>query len=283
MDHRVDNSGVAMALGGLIPASPDNVYCGSRNPCIQALVIEINDLCIQANINRSNFWVPRSLNQIADYLNKVSTGDHYSYMLRTEVFAHLQTTFGPHAIDRFASRNNVQVYPPKYFSKFFEPEAEGIDAFSCHWKYNEQGELENNWLHPPYAMIGAAVRHLLACEAQATLIAPRWIAAPWWPNLAACRTRGHLCMVLAGKAYLSLRTSCVPSSQRDWSKILQCLSISYWKLRHFKTLMTGNDLLMISSTFWSISWQSLKIIKICFLGRLDPNHWFFVQFVLKSM
>ena len=41
MDHRVDNSGVAMALGGLIPASPDNIYGGSRNPRIQALVIEI--------------------------------------------------------------------------------------------------------------------------------------------------------------------------------------------------------------------------------------------------
>ena len=71
-------------------------------------------------------------------------------MLSPEVLTHLQTTIGLHTIDRFASRNNVQVFPPRHFSKFFEPEAEGIDAFSCHWKYNEQGELENNWLHPPY-------------------------------------------------------------------------------------------------------------------------------------
>ena len=152
MDHRVDNSGVAIALGGLIPASQDNIYGGSRNrdPRIQALVIEIDDFCVQANINRRTFWIPRSLNQIADYLNKVRTGDQYSHMLRPEVFAHLQITIGLHTIDRFASRNNVQVYPPRYFSKFFEPEAEGIDAFSCHWKYNELGELENNWLYPPY-------------------------------------------------------------------------------------------------------------------------------------
>ena len=74
--HQVDNSGVAMALGDLIPASPDKIYGGSHNPRIQALVIEIDDLYIQANIDRRTFWVPR--NQIADYLTMVSTGDHYS-------------------------------------------------------------------------------------------------------------------------------------------------------------------------------------------------------------
>ena len=36
-----------------------------------------------------------------------------------------------------------------------------------------------------------------------------------------------------------------------------------------KTVLTGNGWQMISSTFLSISWQSLKITKICFLRRLD--------------
>ena len=105
-------------------------------------------------------------------------------MLRPKVFAHLQNKFGPNTIDQFASWNNVQVYPPRYFSKFFQQEEEGVDAFLCHWKYNEPGELENNRLHPPYAMIGAVARHLLACDTQATLIAPPWIATQWWPSLA---------------------------------------------------------------------------------------------------
>ena len=33
--------------------------------------------------------------------------------------------------------------------------------------------------------------------------------------------------------------------------------------------MTGKGLLVISWTFWSISWKSLNITKICFLRRLD--------------
>ena len=46
-----------------------------------------------------------------------------------------------------------------------------------------------------------------------------------------------------------------------------------------KTLFTERGLLMILSTFWSISWQSLKITKIYFLQRLD---WNFVQRVLPK-
>ena len=52
-----------------------------------------------------------------------------------------------------------------------------------------------------------------------------------------------------------------------------------WKIKpismfvnlQLKTLLMGNGRLMISSIFWSISWQSLKITKICFLRRLDLN------------
>ena len=48
---------------------------------------------------------------------------------------------------------------------------------------------------------------------------------------------------------------------------LTSMFVNLW----LKTLMTGNDGLMFSSTFWSISssWQSLMITKICFLWRLD--------------
>ena len=82
MDHRFDNSGVAQALGGLpvLQADPDRNFGGSRNPRIQALVIEIDDVCIQFDIDRRTFWVPRSLNTVADYMSKLGAGDCYSYM-----------------------------------------------------------------------------------------------------------------------------------------------------------------------------------------------------------
>ena len=50
-----------------------------------------------------------------------------------------------------------------------------------------------------------------------------------------------------------------------------------WKIKpismfvnlQLKTLLMGNGRLMISSIFWSISWQSLKITKICFFWRIE--------------
>ena len=46
-----------------------------------------------------------------------------------------------------------------------------------------------------------------------------------------------------------------------------------------KTQSTGNDWSMNSSTFWSMSWQSLTVTKISFRQRLD---WFFVQLALPQ-
>lgn len=142
MDHLVDNSGVAQALGGLLPADPDRIFGGSRNRRIQELVIEIDDLCIQFDIDRRTFWVPRQLNTVADYMAKLGAGDCYSYMLRPQCYALIERTFGQHSIDRFASRNNVQVGSRRYYSKFYEPEAEGLDAFSCQWAFASDGSLE---------------------------------------------------------------------------------------------------------------------------------------------
>ena len=116
-------------------------------------------------------------------MSKVGAGDCFSYMLRPHLRDYLEHEFGQHSVDRFASRNNVQVQSRSYYSKFFEQEAEGLDAFSCQWKFTRDGVLENNWVHPPYALAGRVIWHFLQCKAQGTLILPRWSSASWWPLL----------------------------------------------------------------------------------------------------
>ena len=51
MDHLIANAVVAQALGGLLQADPDSIFGGSRNLGIQALDIDIDDICIQFDIN----------------------------------------------------------------------------------------------------------------------------------------------------------------------------------------------------------------------------------------
>jgi hypothetical protein len=112
-------------------------------------------------------------------MSKTGLGDEHSFMVQPWVQQLLQAQFGPHTIDRFASRNNVQVVPPRYNSRFFEPEAEWLNSFSCHWDRGPNQIRENNWIHPPYAIMGRTLSHLITCGAQGTIILPHWEVAPW--------------------------------------------------------------------------------------------------------
>jgi hypothetical protein len=176
----MDNLGAVQALGGMVPSDPDRIYGGSSNPKIQELVIKIDDCCIKTNVNRRTVWVPRALNVVADYMSKLGTGDVFSYtiMIQPWVRTLLDDSFGSHTTDRFASFNNVQVSPPRYNSKFFEQDAEWLNAFSCHWTWGPFQQRENNWIHSPYQLAGKALRHLKVCQAQGTIILPRWELAP---------------------------------------------------------------------------------------------------------
>jgi hypothetical protein len=110
LNHHMDNLGAVQALGGIIEPLfllyTEQICAGSNTPRIQDLFIQIDDCCIQANIDWRSIWAPRELNTIADYMSKLGTGD--IFWVRTC----LDSKFGQHTIDRFASRNNVQVSPP---------------------------------------------------------------------------------------------------------------------------------------------------------------------------
>jgi len=180
-DLRLDNQGAASALGATLPHLPHRIFGGSNNPSIQAMVISIHDLCIKFAIDLHTFWIPRDQNKLADALSKWHSYDHYSFTLTDEAYAVVERHFGPHTIDRFASAFNVRVAGGRYNSLYFEPAAEGLDAFAFDWRCNQEGTLENNWIHPPYRMIGKALYHTLTCKARATSILPIWPSAHWWP------------------------------------------------------------------------------------------------------
>ena len=184
LNHQMDNLGAVKALGGIIPPFMDVITGGSNTPRIQEIVIQIDDCCIQANIQRHTLWVPRDQNIIADYMSKLGSGDAYSFTVLPWVKELLERNFGPYTIDRFASYNNVQVVSHRYNSLYFEPDAEWIDAFSCHWNLGIHSIQENNWIHPPYLLVGRVLQHISLCKAHGTVILPRWESAPWWHLLA---------------------------------------------------------------------------------------------------
>ena len=102
------------------------------------------------------------------------------WRLDPEVFRHFDRLYGPHRVDLLASRLTTQLR--RYVSKFPDPGAEGVDAFSRSWG----GEVA--WVNPRWDDL-SRVAHTLRTtpSAAATVVAPGkyFSGQPWFQELRA--------------------------------------------------------------------------------------------------
>ena len=105
-----------------------------------------------------------------------------NYSVIDDVFFHFEELWGPHSVDRFACSYNAKL--PRFNSRFLQPGAEAVDAFSQDWS------SDNTWLVPPTTLTGRVLCHMRDCKAVGTLIVPMWKSAQFWPLL--CSDGVHL-------------------------------------------------------------------------------------------
>ena len=160
--HRTDNQGTARIMS-----------VGSRIPELHREAILIYKLCKKYNVRLSVEWVCRDSNKVADELSRLDDPD--DYMLDPVCFRTIDSAWGPHTYDRFASMKTKQL--PRFCSRYLNPDCDSTDAFTVSWTN------ENNWLFPPPYLIPRVLRHMQAGGERGTLIAPHWPSAPWWPLL----------------------------------------------------------------------------------------------------
>ena len=110
----------------------------------------------------------------ADYLSRIF--DRYNWMLHPNLFKVIDSVWGKHTVDRFASCTNTQL--PRFNSRFMEPHSEGIDALA-----QQNWQSENNFVNPPFRLLSRVLDVIEAQGATATIIAPKWIAQPWFSRL----------------------------------------------------------------------------------------------------
>jgi hypothetical protein len=111
-------------------------------------------------------WI-RSEDNPADSPSRVDWDD---WSVAHTTFLAIDRLWGPHTCDRFASVNNRQLLSFNH---------KQMDAFTQSWLGH------NNWLVPPFYLIGNALLMLAQERAMGTLILPWWPAQPWWPLLCA--------------------------------------------------------------------------------------------------
>ena len=146
---------------------------GSRQEHLQKIALDIFFVAIHNHIKLEPEWIPRELNEQADYLSRIV--DYDDWQLNPLIFSELNDIWGPYTIDRFADNINAQL--ARFNSRYGNPGSEAVDAFTVNWAG------ENNWLCPPVTLISRVIRHAQVCSAAGTLVVPAWPSAPFWPIL----------------------------------------------------------------------------------------------------
>ena len=152
---------------------PSIIRRGSMKSDLHQLALSIFEIVVRNSIDLQVDWIPRSFNDHADAISRIIDFDDWGVSF--EFFNYIDHIWGPHTVDCFANFNNRKL--TRFYSRYWNPDAEGVDAFCHDWAG------ENNWLVPPVFLVPRVIRHLAECGAEGTLIVPEWVSSPFWPML----------------------------------------------------------------------------------------------------
>ena len=89
---------------------------------LHQMAFAVFSICLKALIELDIQWIPRSLNEKADYLSKIIDYDHWE--ITPQLFRLLEEKFDPHTVDCFTDYNNCKVQI--FYSRFWNSGAAGI-------------------------------------------------------------------------------------------------------------------------------------------------------------
>ena len=122
---------------------------GSKKPALHAVSRKILTLRIHNQIHLEPEWIPRELNERADYLSRIIDLD--DWCLNPIIFNRVDNVWAPHTIDRFADFYNKQT--PRFNSRCWNPSTEAVDAFTVvaansirWWSFPARGGCEFDML-----------------------------------------------------------------------------------------------------------------------------------------
>jgi hypothetical protein len=134
---------------------------------------DIFSYCLKHKIDLTIEWIPRGLNTSADFISKIQDCD--DWQITKEFFDHIDSLWGPHTVDCFASFYNAKL--KRFFSRFWNPGCQGVYAFFQSW------EGENCLIVPPVHLVPRVLSYMNTQSTIGTLIVPYWTSAVFWPLL----------------------------------------------------------------------------------------------------
>lgn len=146
---------------------------GSMKQELQSIALGIFALCLENSVVLEMEWIPRTQNEIADYLSKIV--DYDDWGISSTVLQMIERSLGKLEIDWFASEHNAKF--DKFYSRFWNKSCIGVDAFSVCW-----GDQEGLFV-PPIAVLPRVIRKMTVDRARGVIVIPLWESAVFWPML----------------------------------------------------------------------------------------------------
>ncbi|GFN95919.1 reverse transcriptase [Plakobranchus ocellatus] len=131
-------------------------------------------LAIKNNVQITAHYLAGKLNIQADALSRLQS--QHEWELNPNLYHYLDTVWGPHTIDRFATINTTKC--KRYNSRYLDPGCCGVDAL-----HQSDWAREMNFVNAPLRLLDSVLNIILHQEAEATIIAPAWKAKNWFQKL----------------------------------------------------------------------------------------------------
>lgn len=180
---------------------------GGASVQLDSVARSIHLEAMEANIGLTAKYLSGAMNWQADFLSRVKST--YEWRLHPNLFRMLDSVWGPHHIDRFASITSRQL--PVYNSLFWDPKTSGVDALS----QTDWGSM-NNFVNPPFALIPRILSLIKQQQAVATLIAPKWISQPWYRELIDMLIDQPLRLPISHRTVIAIGPKQEPFKNKHW-------------------------------------------------------------------
>ena len=132
---------------------------------LSLVATKIWSLVLANKVTIKAYHLQGRLNVQADMLSRLNS--QYEWCIHQRLYYYLDSLYGPHTIDRFATMSTTQCV--KYNSRFMDPKTSGVNALA-------QGDWaeENNFVNPPIRLLDQTIDIICQQGAYATIIAPAW-------------------------------------------------------------------------------------------------------------
>lgn len=151
-----------------------NKFGGTRSPQLMALADKIWQHCLATGTRLRTTYIPSAFNPADSPSRRMM--QQLEWKLDRSFFQYLDYVWDPHHLDLLASVKNHQL--PTFFSWKPHPKAAATDAM--HQQLKSWGHL---YICPPWNFLTRVLERLRQEKLEATVIAPFWPTAAWFPTI----------------------------------------------------------------------------------------------------